>query len=522
MKLKYINKERLILLNRRLRQVSVYILIIAVFASIIGGCSLRQPAAPTIPVPANVPVRTEKTADINQYVIDAVLDPANMMLTAEQQVTYVNNNSVGLTELYFHIYTNAFKKKETAPFLFDDFSRAYSRGFKPGYSELSSVELSKGQTREALEYSLQGEGETILKVKLPEPLQPQKSVILELKYKVVIPPAGERFGYGEGNINMGNWYPVVAVYDAKGWNLDKYYSIGDPFYSDTSNYTVSIKAPKEYTIAASGLLTEEKVEGEYKSWRFDASDMRDFAFIASNKFQVAEDKAGDTLVKSYYYKGHEKKGKEALEYGKRSIEIFNVNYGKYPYPVYSVVETEFPSGMEYPGLVYINTNYYDNDYNGDNLMYTTVHETAHQWWYGVVGNDQIDEAWLDEGFATYSEGVFTEMEYGRGNGELYYEYLEESAKEDIKAKAYDGVILKPLSRYTDWSDYGPAVYTGGAVLLNEIRRQVGDQDFFRILQTYYSEYSFKNATTEDFLKVCEQVSGKDFDALFSEHLSSAK
>ncbi|HYF75088.1 MAG TPA: M1 family metallopeptidase, partial [Candidatus Nitrosocosmicus sp.] len=449
-------------------------------------------------------------------------DTVNKTLTAEQKVTYVNNDSVELTELYFHIYTNAFKKKETAPFLFDDFSRAYSRGFKPGYSEISSVELSDGQNRKALEYSLQGEGETILKVKLSEPLKPKESVNLQFKYKVIIPPAGERFGYGEGNINMGNWYPVAAVYDDEGWNLDKYYSIGDPFYSEAADYTVTIKAPKAYTIAGSGAIAEEKAEGDNKIWKFDARSMRDFAFIASDRFQVSEDKAGDTIVKSYYYKGHEKKGKEALEYGKRSIEVFGSSFGKYPYPTYSVVETEFPSGMEYPGLVYINTRYYDSEYNGDNLLYTTVHETAHQWWYGVVGNDQIDEAWLDEGFATYSEGVFTEKEYGRGNGDMYYAYLDDSAKEDLAANAYDGVILKSLSKYANWDDYGPAVYTGGAVLLNEIRRQVGDKDFFEIMQTYYKEYTFKVATTEDFLRVCEEVSGKEFDDIFTKYLSSAK
>ena len=156
------------------------------------------------------------------------------------------------------------------------------------------------------------------------------------------------------------------------------------------------------------------------------------------------------------------------------------------------------------------------------ILYIPHNYSTPQWWYGVVGNDQIDEAWLDEGFATYSEGIFTEKEYGRGNGEFYYEILEENAKKDIEAGAYDGVILKPLSRYENWNDYGPAVYTGGAVLLNEIRKQVGDKAFFEILQTYYDEYSFKIATTEDFLTVCEKVSGKEFDDLFHKHLSSVK
>lgn len=506
---------------RRVKLTGTFVAIIAVMTLVFGGCSVKQ-EIPKVQVPAVVSSPIAKGTDINQYTIDAVLDTENKVLTAEQQVVYVNNEDVELSELYFHIYPNAFGKQETAPFLFDDFSGAYLRGFMPGYTEIETIEFSKGQSRNTLEYSLQGEGETILRIKLPEPLKPVDSINLRFKYKVIIPPAGERFGYGDSNINMGNWYPVAAVYDDEGWNLDKYYSIGDPFYSDVSNYVISIKAPEEYIIAASGSLLEEKVEGGYKNWKFHGSNMRDFAFVVGDSFLVAEDKVGDTAVKSYYYKGHEKRGKEALEIGKRSIEIFNSTYGEYPYPIYSIVETEFPSGMEYPGLVYISTKYYDNAYSVDNLMYTLVHETAHQWWYGVVGNDQIDEAWLDEGFATYSEGVFTEKEYGEGNGDFYYEYLEESAKKDIEARAYDGVILKPLSGYESWNDYGPAVYTGGAVLLNEIRKQVGDETFFKILQTYYDEYSFKIANTEDFLTVCEKVSGKEFDELFHEHLSSGK
>lgn len=506
---------------RRVKQTGAVIMVISVFILIIGGCSIEQ-NNPGIPVPAVIPSPTDKEAAINRYTIDAVLDAENKVLTAEQQVMYMNNEDVELSELYFHIYTNAFRKQETAPFLFDDFSRAYSRGFKPGYTEIASIELSKGRSRSTPEYSLQGEGDTILRIKLPEPLVPGDSISIQFKYKVIIPPAGDRFGYGDVNINMGNWYPIAAVYDDEGWNLDKYYSVGDPFYSDVSDYIVNIKAPEEYIIAASGYLLEERAEGGYKNWKFHGSNMRDFAFVAGNNFLIAEDKVGDTVIKSYYYKGHEKRGKEALDFGKRAIEIFNSTYGKYPYPTYSVVETEFPSGMEYPGLVYISTMYYDNAYSADHLIYTTIHETAHQWWYGVVGNDQIDEAWLDEGFATYSEGIFTEKEYGRGNGEFYYEILEENAKKDIEAGAYDGVILKPLSRYENWNDYGPAVYTGGAVLLNEIRKQVGDKAFFEILQTYYDEYSFKIATTEDFLTVCEKVSGKEFDDLFHKHLSSVK
>lgn len=490
-------------------------MIIIIMASLLAGCSAKKQAEV-----APAKVENKEETKINNYTINADLNPADKTLTVDQQVVYKNNDNVELNELYFHVYANAFKAKETAPFLFDDFERAYSRGFSPGYTDVTAVELSDSTGSKPLKFSFQGEGQTIMKVELPQALKPNESVSLAMKYKIVIPPAGERFGYGKSNFNLGNWYPVAAVYDSTGWNLDKYYAVGDPFYSDVSDYTVNISAPKEYTIAASGVLKEEKEAGGEKTWRFEADDMRDFAFIANTAFQVIEDNVGDTEIKSYYYKGQDKKGKAALQYAKESIEVFNRRFGKYPYPNYSVVETEFPSGMEYPGLVYINEEYYDDDSNEDYILFTTVHETAHQWWYGVVGNDEIDEAWLDEGFATYSEVVFVEDEFGRKSGDSYYKYIEGEAKDAISNRAFDGVVLKPLSKYKNWKDYGPAVYNEGAVLLNEVRKQVGDEKFYDIMKTYYKEYAFKNATTGDFLKVCEQVGGKDFSSVFDKYLSA--
>lgn len=498
---------------KRFRAITIFILIVAILILLLGRCSGRKQAGEVLPP------EIKAQPHISRYTIDVRLNPEEKTLTAEQQITYPNNENVELNELFFHVYPNAFKRKETAPFLFDDFNRAYNEGFQPGYIAVASVELSDEENRAALDFSLQGEGETILKVALPKALKPNNSITLNMKYKIVIPPAGERFGYGDGNFNLGNWYPVAAVYDNTGWNLDKYYAVGDPFYSDASDYTVSITAPKEYTVAASGSLTEERVEGDNKVWKFEAKNMRDFAFVANNRFKIAEDTADGIKIRSYYYEGQEKKGKAALEYAQKAIEVFNGKFGKYPYPEYSVVETEFPSGMEYPGLVYINQDYYEEGSNEESLIFTTVHETAHQWWYGVVGNDQIDEAWLDEGFATYSEVVFVESEYGKTSGEKYMEYIESNAEEAVSSRVFDGVILKPLSEYKNWQDYGPAVYNGGASLLNALRKQVGDEVFFNILKTYYRDYGFKNATTEDFLNVCEKVGNKDFDGLFDKHLT---
>ncbi|MDF2566538.1 MAG: family metallopeptidase [Massilibacillus sp.] len=436
----------------------------------------------------------------NFYDISAVLNETDKTLSATEIVKYVNNENIELKELYFHVYTNAFKQKETAPFLFDDFERAYSRGFEPGYTDISKVKIKDG---EDLKYSLQGEGSTILKVELIEPIKPGTAIELSMDFNVKIPPANERFGYGENHFNLGNWYPIAAVYDKTGWNLDKYYPIGDPFYSDSSNYKVTIKAPKDYIIASSGVLISEKVEGESKTSEFQSSNMRDFAFIANKDFKVSEKTVDGTIVKSYYYKDDENRGKEALESGANSIKIFNDKFGKYPYPVYSVVETVFPSGMEYPGLVYISENYYKTFSNKDALTIVVVHETAHQWWYSLVGNDQVDEAWLDEGFATYSESIYIENAISKTRGKNYF-------NNNVEERHNEG-----LEDFRNWDDYGPTVYTRGAVVLNELRNKFGDEKFFQIMQEYFKEYEFKIATSEDFVNVSEKVTGQQLDEFYN-------
>ncbi len=487
----------------------LFYLILAVIIAI-SGCGLvtRNEAEAVIQI--------NEKLERSLYTINCELNPKDRTLSAVQEVDYYNNDDIEMNELYFHVYPNAFKNEDTTPFLFDDFDNAYKRGFEPGCAEILSVTKINADGRKLLKYSLLGEGETILKVELDIPLKPNDRVSLKIDFKLQIPPAGERFGYGDNNFNLGNWYPVAAVYDKKdGWNLDKYYAIGDPFYTDASDYKVTIKAPNEYTIAASGNFIEKKIEGNMSFWVFEEDALRDFAFIANRNFEVLEKEVEGINIKSYYYKGDEERGKEALETGVKAIKLFNKLYGKYPYEEFSIVETEFPSGMEYPALVYISDKLYKPDYNSDPLIITIVHETAHQWFYGIVGNDQIDEAWLDEGFAAYSETLFAERTYGKKTGESYYSRtVEDSVKEALSSNTIDGSVLKSLSEFEGWSDYGPTAYDRGAQILHELRKILGDDTFFKIIKSYVEQYKFKIATTEDFVRVCEEVSGKDLTDFF--------
>lgn len=453
---------------------------------------------------------------LNKYEIDVSFNPDEKTYTASQRVSYVNNEDIGLDSVYFHIYPNTFREKETAPFLFDSFEAAFPNGFEPGYIDFDSISIGEKRIDN---YVISGKGSTILEIPLEQTLKSGEKVDISMSYTVKLPPAQDRFGYGEKTFNLGNWYPIAAVYDDEGWNLDPYYSIGDPFYSDTSNYDVTIKAPKEFIIASSGNILSEEIKGDYKTWEIEARLMRDFAWVASEHFSVVEKDVDGTLVKSYFLDDKNSINEFAVKAACDSIEIFNKTFGKYPYGQYSVVATSFPSGMEYPGIVFIGEEYYSYSYK-QYLEIVIVHETGHQWWYSVVGNDEIDEAWLDESLTTYSEVIYMDEKH---NEEVAESYFNQYTAESYNYKRFylpNEIVLKPLSEFEGWSDYGPLVYDKGAMFIHEIELRYGEELLYQILKEYYNRYKFLNATTEDFINVCEEVTQEDFTPLVDAWLYS--
>lgn len=444
--------------------------------------------------------------EINHYKIDIEFNPKEKTYTGYQIVTYINNTDIELKEVYFHLYPNAYKSVGTAPVLFDEIDRAFPKGFEPGYIDIKKLLVDKKE----IEFSIEGEGDTILRIPLDKPLNPKEKIEIKMEYIGVLPPAEDRFGYGEKTYNFGNWYPIACVYDEKGWNKDPYYSIGDPFYSDISNYNVTITTPKNMIVASSGnILSEENNKGK-KVWNIEGKFIRDFAWVCSKDFIVESREVDGTLIKVYFLEDIPKLNKEVCHMAEKAIKTFNNKFGAYPYGQYSVVMNSFPSGMEYPGLVYISENYCTMA-TKDFLEIIIIHETAHQWWYGVVGNDQIDEGWLDESLATYSEVIYIDENYGKEQSKDYYEVMVvENYKRGKEFFKNDEKILKPLNEFEGWGDYGSLAYSKGAMFINSIKEDFGEEIFYDILNKYYKEYKFLNATTEDFLKVCEEVTGESF------------
>ena len=373
-----------------------------------------------------------------------------------------------------------------------------------GYIDIKNVLNNNNK----MKYEIIGDKNDILEVKLDKLLKEGESIKIDLKYNVKLPNCLGRFGYGENTVNVTNWFPIACVYDDKGWNLKSYEAVGDPFYSDTSNFEVRLLAPSKYKLATTGEIVEQKTDTEKTLYTIDAKLVRDFAFILSDKFTINKTKYKDVLINTYNL--NENMSQEAVDVAKSSIDIFSNLFGDYPYNTYSVVASDFfIGGMEYPMLVMIDESLYNNE-NKFLLEYVIAHETAHQWWYSVVGNDEISEPWLDEALTEYSTVLYFEQKYGKETGDKLIKTMEVQTR---NYKTND--IFKATTDYKDSSEYSLSVYTKGAVVFSKIRNEVGDEVFFNTLREYYNTYKFKNVNGPQFVELWKSK-GVDIEKIIKE------
>lgn len=443
-------------------------------------------------------------SNINTYKMDVIFDDDSKRILCNQTIKYINNTNTDLDKIYMHIYPNAFSKKSFAPFEEDEMKRAYPNGFNEGYIDIKNV-LSNSNK---LNYKIKGDKKDILEIKLNKELKKGEKIDIDLKYNVKIPNSLGRFGYGENTINITNWFPIACVYDEEGFNKESYDEIGDPFYSDASDFYVKILLPKKYKLSSTGKVVSQKSDSEKTMYEIVAKNVRDFAFVLSDKFIVDKDTYNNIEITTYNL--NKDLAKKATEVSKDSLKIFTELFGEYPYDNYDVVASDFfIGGMEYPNLVMIDETLY-NEKDKFLMEYVIAHETAHQWWYGVVGNDEVNEPWIDEALTEYSTILYFEKKYGKDMADKLLNNM------NMQTKSYSSKnIFKPTKKYKNSMEYSLNVYTKGTLAFNKVREVVGDEKFFNVLRQYYNTYTYQNVNGAEFVKVWND-NGVDIDKIISE------
>ena len=418
---------------------------------------------------------------------------ADGALEAALDLSYYNDTGTEMRELRFNLYGNAYREGSAfAPVSAAFSAAAYYGGESYGGMEIASVSPCAS-------YAIEGKDENILRVVLEEGVPPGGRTEVRIEYTLRLAKVEHRTGVARRAVNLGNFYPVLCVADADGNFYEcEYYSNGDPFYSECADYSVTLTADAAYTVASSGKTVSARIEGGRKTQEFSLENARDFALVLSTDFSVLEADEGGIAVSYYYY--DDENAAATLALIRKALACFGDTFGAYPYQTFAAVQTGFCyGGMEYPGLVMLS-----DSLSGSEYIYTAVHETAHQWWYAAVGNNQIEEGWLDEGLAEYSAACFFD---GNPAYSMTLARLAQSARTaynafcGVEAQLFGGAdtsMDRSLADYKEY-EYVNIAYNKGMLLFHTLRDALGDAKFFAGLRRYYAANAGGIARAEDLI-----------------------
>lgn len=455
--------------------------------------------------------------NLSSYSITAELDEQNMSLDAEQNLLYYNSTGRDLDYLCFHLYPRAFREGAgVLPYTVLNSATCFPNGLSYGDIEILQVKVKGSDAK----FELVGEDEDILKVEFGFALKNKKTVDIYIKFKVKIPNCTHRFGYYGYNINLGNWYPLVCKYSGSDFDMTPYYATGDPFFSDIANYTVKFTYNKKYVFCSTGDVVTEIV-GDRAVSTSGARAVRDFAACLSADAGVATSSVGDTKI-TYMGYSEDRDLNKYCTLSAEAVEFFNKTFGQYPYSSLYVVRTPFIyGGMEYPNIVFIS----DSIDEEEEYSKVVVHEIAHQWWYSVVGNNEITEAWLDESLAEYSTALFFEH-----NGKYNISYRDFVKNALSSYLLYVDVINTltgevntkmnlRVNEYKNDYEYSYMVYVKGVIMFDSLRNMVGEKKLLAGLKKYYKSNKFKVASKADFLSAFKSACHSDLDGFFDGYLN---
>ena len=454
--------------------------------------------------------------NLTTYEINLDVDVETKKVTATQTVCYTNNTNTILKTIKFHLYPQYFEQGGTDYVLSSTkLNNAYPNGMS--YADFNVNRVLANNEEKTVIYN--GEMDGILVVELTNSLMPDDAVEIKMEYSFTLPNCRHRFGHGSNTINLGNFYPIVCAFENGEFNVSPYHQNGDPFYSDTANYRVNINADHQYIVAGTGEKVYENIENNIKSTEFHAQVVRDFALVLSNKFQVATEQVKNTKVEYYYF--NDVNFSASLKAGADAISTFSKLFGEYPYSTFSIVQADFiHGGMEYPNLVLISTDITDID----DYMNVIIHETAHQWWYGVVGNNQFEYPWLDEALTEYSTILF----YDHNDGyNLTHEKMIKLSRENYSLfiSVYEDVLgtidtsMRAVNEYSTEPEYTYSTYVKGVLMWDSLNSLIGEKKLLSGLQHYYNNNKFKNTTPADLIKSLNEATKQNLEPFFTSWLN---
>lgn len=458
------------------------------------------------------------------YTMEVDMNVKNYQYTGKQTLVYANNSPDTLTQVFYHLYFNAFQPGSEMDIrsktIRDADSRVADRISKLQPDEIGFLKVSNlKQDGKKIDAKTVG---TILQVPLAKPILPGKTTTFTLDFDGQVPLQIRRSGRNNAEgvaLSMTQWFPKLAEYDREGWHPDPY--IAREFHGVWGDFDVTISIDKTYVLGASGYLqnpnetghgyqdagvTPKEVKGDKLKWHFIAPQVHDFAWAADPGYihDTYPGPNGVTLHFLYKNKPELRENWKKLQPATAAfMKFYNTHVGNYPYKQYSVIQGG-DGGMEYAMLTLIT-----GERKYESLAGVTAHELAHSWFQHILASNESKDEWMDEGFTTY---ISTEAE----------NVVLNENKSNPHQGSYRGYVRlatsgleKPQTTHADRFEtnfaYGVSAYSKGAIFLEQLGYVIGKENLAKTLKRYYNDFKFKHPTPNDIMRVAEKISGIQLD-----------
>lgn len=471
-----------------------------------------------------------------KYTMNIDMNVQTNQFQGKQKLEYWNNSSDTLTRVFYHLYFNAFQpgsmmdnrslrqgniKRGSTPD-WDPRVRDRIQNLKPdeiGYQKILSLTMNGV----AQPYK---EDETILEVKLTKPILPKSKVVFDMVFEAQVPFQIRRSGRDNPTTkvrySMSQWYPKMCEYDYEGWHPTPY--VGREFYGVWGDFDVSISIDSKYILGGTGYLQNanqigygyedegvkvKKPLGGKLTWHFVAPNVHDFMWAADPDFIHKKLKARNDLTFHLLYKTTNATAvswEKILTDADKALPFIEKTFGAYPYKQFSFVHGG-DGGMEYPMATLL---------SGPGAW---LHEWLHNWYYGMLGTNEGEYPWMDEGFTSYAEDrvqAFLDNASGfpyEGSYRSYYALVKSGKEEPLTTHA---------DHYNTNYAYSIASYSKGDIFLAQLGYITGDAVRDKILLEYYRLWRFKHPNISDFIRVAEKVSDMKLDWYKEYWVSSTK
>lgn len=417
------------------------------------------------------PADSVRTPAAPSYTVGLTSNAAGTVWTGHESATFTNASSTALTEVYLRLWDNYHGTCASMPI---------------------TVGNVTGGTAGALSV-----GCTALQITLASPLAPGQSSAIGFDLGITVPSGADRFGHDGAFSFIGNALPVLAVRDGAGWHLDPYTNNGESFYSLAADFKVTLDHPTSLLVPATGTSVDTAGSSGRTVTTATASKVRDFAWAAGPFSKISGTSAAGTPINVYSVSGISSANAQSmLTTARTAVDAHAARFGAYPYgELDAVIDNSFWfGGMEYPGFVL-------------DLVSTTAltHEIGHQWWYGIVGDDEYNSPWLDESFTDYA----TDLALGKtGSGCWGGVSWASSAEKITNSMAYWDAHS---------SRYSTVVYGYGKCALHDLRRLIGDTAMAKLLKDYATAHWYGVSTTAEFKAAAQAATATDLTSFWTTH-----